>query len=176
MAGDGLSVRAGAHEIVGKVTAVGAAVGVQAGRPRGGAGCMVDSCNTCPSCKAGLEQYCDNFDITFTYNAPDKHLPGKVTYGGYSNKIVVNEKFCFHVSEKLDLAAVAPLLCAGITTYSPLRHWGVTKGMKVGIVGLGVLGHMGLKFARTLSARRRRFSPLPPARRRTPNGSVRMKW
>ena len=140
------------HEIVGKVTKVGSGVTRFKPGDRVGVGCMVDSCNTCPSCKAGLEQYCDNFDITFTYNAPDKHMPGKVTYGGYSTKIVVNEKFCFHVSEKLDLAACAPLLCAGITTYSPLRHWGVTKGKKVGIVGLGGLGHMGLKFSHAFGA------------------------
>ena len=140
------------HEIVGKVTKTGAAVkGFKAG-DLVATGCMVDSCNTCPSCRAGLEQFCDNFDTTFTYNSPDKHLPGKMTYGGYSTKIVVNEKFCFHVSEKLHLPAVAPLLCAGITTYSPLRHWGVTKGMKAGIVGLGGLGHMGLKFAHAFGA------------------------
>ena len=141
------------HEIVGQVTAVGSAVkGFKPG-DRVAVGCMVDtSCNTCPSCKAGLEQYCENFGTTFTYNSPDKYLPGNVTYGGYSTRIVVNEQFCFHVSEKLPLAAVAPLLCAGITTYSPLRHWGVTKGMKVGIVGLGGLGHMGLKFAHAFGA------------------------
>ncbi len=140
------------HEIVGKVTKVGSAVkGFKVG-DLAATGCMVDSCNTCPSCLAGVEQYCDNFDITFTYNSPDKHLPGKTTYGGYSTRIVVDEKFCFHVSEKLHLPAVAPLLCAGITTYSPLRHWGVTKGMKVGIVGLGGLGHMGLKFSHAFGA------------------------
>jgi len=124
-------------------------------------GCMVDSCNTCPSCRAGLEQFCDNFDITFTYNSPDKHQPGKMTYGGYSTQIVVDEKFCFHVPANLHLPAVAPLLCAGITTYSPLRHWGVTKGMKVGIVGLGGLGHMGLKFSHAFGAETTLFTTSP---------------
>jgi len=124
-------------------------------------GCMVDSCNTCPSCRAGLEQFCDNFDITFTYNSPDKHQPGKMTCGGYSTQIVVDEKFCFHVPANLHLPAVAPLLCAGITTYSPLRHWGVTKGMKVGIVGLGGLGHMGLKFSHAFGAETTLFTTSP---------------
>src|SRR5271154_3167727 len=149
------------HEIVGKVTAVGSAVkGFKAG-DLAATGCMVDSCNTCPSCRAGLEQFCDNFDITFTYNSPDKHQPGKMTYGGYSTQIVVDEKFCFHVPANLHLPAVAPLLCAGITTYSPLRHWGVTKGMKVGIVGLGGLGHMGLKFSHAFGAETTLFTTSP---------------
>jgi uncharacterized zinc-type alcohol dehydrogenase-like protein len=112
-------------------------------------GCMVDSDGTCPECKAGLEQYCPNF--TLTYNFPDKHLGG-VTYGGYSDSIVVKEHFVLRVPTNLDLAGAAPLLCAGITTYSPLRHWGVTKGKKVGVVGLGGLGHMGVKFAHALGA------------------------
>src|SRR6202035_261957 len=112
-------------------------------------GCLVDSDGTCPECKAGLEQFCQNF--TLTYNFPDKHT-GKVTYGGYSDSIVVTEHFVLHVPSNLDLAGAAPLLCAGITTYSPMRHWGVTKGKKVGVVGLGGLGHMGVKFAHALGA------------------------
>jgi uncharacterized zinc-type alcohol dehydrogenase-like protein len=110
---------------------------------------MVDSDRTCPECQAGQEQFCPNFILT--YNFPDKHLGG-VTYGGYSDSIVVDQKFVLHVPNNLDLAGVAPLLCAGITTYSPMRHWGVTKGKKVGIVGLGGLGHMGVKFAHALGA------------------------
>jgi uncharacterized zinc-type alcohol dehydrogenase-like protein len=110
---------------------------------------MVDSDGTCPECKAGLEQFCPN--MTLTYNFPDKHLGG-VTYGGYSDSIVVDENFVLRVPSNLDLAGTAPLLCAGITTYSPVRHWGVTKGKKVGVVGLGGLGHMAVKFAHTLGA------------------------
>jgi alcohol dehydrogenase (NADP+) len=110
---------------------------------------MVDSDHTCPSCREGLEQFCPNF--TLTYNFPDKHLGG-VTYGGYSDSIVVDERFVLRVPANLDLAGAAPLLCAGITTYSPMRHWGVTKGQKVGVVGLGGLGHMGVKFAHALGA------------------------
>ena len=110
---------------------------------------MVDSDRTCPECKAGLEQFCPN--PTFTYNFPDKHLGG-VTYGGYSDSIVVDERFVLHVPANLNLAGAAPLLCAGITTYSPMRHWCVVKGKKVGIVGLGGLGHMGVKFAHALGA------------------------
>jgi uncharacterized zinc-type alcohol dehydrogenase-like protein len=114
-----------------------------------GVGCLVDSDRTCPNCLAGLEQFCPG--MVLTYNFPDRHLGG-VTYGGYSDSIVVDENFVLRVPENLDLAGAAPLLCAGITTYSPLRHWGVTKGKKVGIVGLGGLGHMGVKFARALGA------------------------
>ncbi|HKO95733.1 MAG TPA: NAD(P)-dependent alcohol dehydrogenase [Pyrinomonadaceae bacterium] len=137
------------HEIVGRVTAVGSAVtGFKPG-DLAAVGCMVDSDGTCPECKAGQEQFCANF--TLTYNFPDSHLGG-VTYGGYSDSIVVDQKFVLHVPENLDLAGVAPLLCAGITTYSPMRHWGVSKGKKVGIVGLGGLGHMGVKFAHALGA------------------------
>jgi alcohol dehydrogenase (NADP+) len=110
---------------------------------------MVDSDRTCPDCQAGLEQFCPN--PTFTYNFPDKHLGG-VTYGGYSDSIVVDQRFTLRVPSNLSLAGVAPLLCAGITTYSPMRHWGVTKGKKVGVVGLGGLGHMAVKFAHTLGA------------------------
>ncbi len=138
------------HEIVGKVTAVGSAVkGFRIG-DRVGVGCMVDSCRKCASCETGLEQYCEN-EIIFTYNCPDRHSGG-MTYGGYSNQIVVDEKFVLRVPEKLDLAAAAPLLCAGITTFSPLRTWKVGKGQKVGIVGLGGLGHMGVKLAHAMGA------------------------
>ena len=110
---------------------------------------MVDSDRTCQECQAGLEQFCAN--VTLTYNSPDKHLGG-VTYAGYSDSIVVDERFVLKVPSNLDLAGAAPLLCAGITTYSPMRHWGVTKGKKVGVVGLGGLGHMGVKFADALGA------------------------
>jgi uncharacterized zinc-type alcohol dehydrogenase-like protein len=112
-------------------------------------GCMVDSDLTCDECKAALEQFCPN--MVLTYNGADKHLGG-VTYGGYSESIVVNEHFVLRVPENLDLAGTAPLLCAGITTYSPMRHWGVTKGRKVGVVGLGGLGHMAVKLAHALRA------------------------
>lgn len=140
------------HEIVGVVSKVGSSVSSFKEGDLAGVGCLVDSCQDCASCRGGEEQYCDNFGMVFTYNSPDKHMPGKMTYGGYSNKIVVDEKFVLKVSKKLNLAAVAPLLCAGITTYSPLKHWGVKKGMKVGIVGLGGLGHMGLKFSHAFGA------------------------
>jgi uncharacterized zinc-type alcohol dehydrogenase-like protein len=110
---------------------------------------MVDSDRTCPACQAGLEQFCPN--MTLTYNFPDKHLGG-VTYGGYSDSVVIDERFALRVPANLNLAGVAPLLCAGITTYSPMHHWGVTKGKKVGVVGLGGLGHMGVKFAHALGA------------------------
>jgi uncharacterized zinc-type alcohol dehydrogenase-like protein len=137
------------HEIVGRVTRVGAAVtGFKPG-DLAAVGCMVDSDRTCPECQAGLEQFCPN--LTLTYNFPDKHLGG-VTYGGYSDSVVVDERFVLHVPSSLDPAGAAPLLCAGITTYSPMRHWGVTKGKKVGVVGLGGLGHMGVKFAHALGA------------------------
>ncbi len=138
------------HEIVGRVTRVGGSVNrLKAGDPVG-VGCMVDACRTCPECQAGLEQYCQH-GPTLTYNSPDKHLGG-MTYGGYSNRIVVDQAFVLKVSDTLNLAGAAPLLCAGITTYSPLRHWGVGRGSKVGIVGLGGLGHMGLKFAHAFGA------------------------
>lgn len=137
------------HEIVGRITQVGSAVTKFKPGDLAGVGCMVDSDGTCPQCKAGLEQFCPN--MTLTYNSPDKHLDG-VTYGGYSDSIVVDQRFVLRVPSNLDLAGVAPLLCAGITTYSPLRHHGVTKGKKVGVVGLGGLGHMGVKFARALGA------------------------
>ncbi|MDZ8183834.1 MAG: NAD(P)-dependent alcohol dehydrogenase [Nostoc sp. ChiSLP02] len=137
------------HEIVGRVTEVGSAVTKYKPGDLVGVGCMVDSDGTCPQCKAGFEQFCPS--MTLTYNSPDKHLGG-VTYGGYSNSIVVDERFVLRVPSNLDLAGVAPLLCAGITTYSPMRHWGVTKDKKVGVVGLGGLGHMGVKFARAFGA------------------------
>jgi uncharacterized zinc-type alcohol dehydrogenase-like protein len=137
------------HEIVGRVTGVGSAVTGYKSGDLAAVGCMVDSDGTCPECKAGLEQFCAN--ATLTFNAPDKHLGG-VTYGGYSDSIVVEERFVLRVPSNLDLAGAAPLLCAGITTYSPMRHWGVTKDKKVGIVGLGGLGHMGVKFAHALGA------------------------
>jgi alcohol dehydrogenase (NADP+) len=138
------------HEIVGRVSKVGANVKKFKVGDLAAVGCMVDSCRTCPNCTRGLEQYCQTFP-TFTYNGRDKHSGG-VTYGGYSEAIVVDEAFTLKVSDKLNLAAAAPLLCAGITTYSPLRHWKVGPGQKVGIVGLGGLGHMGVKFARALGA------------------------
>jgi len=136
------------HEIVGRVMAVGDEVKTFKAGDLAAVGCMVDSCRNCPDCRENLEQYCQNA-FTLTYNSPDKHT-GQMTYGGYSNLIVVDEHFVLHLPEKLDLAAAAPLLCAGITTYSPLRHWQVGKGQKVGIVGLGGLGHMGVKFAHAL--------------------------
>jgi uncharacterized zinc-type alcohol dehydrogenase-like protein len=138
------------HEIVGRVTAVGSEVKRFKAGDVAAVGCMVDSCRTCANCKAGLEQYCD-VGFVGTYNAPDKHLGG-MTYGGYSKSIVVDEHFVLHVPDKTNLAGVAPLLCAGITTYSPLRHWKVSKGQKVGIVGLGGLGHMGVKLANAMGA------------------------
>ncbi|MEG4231414.1 NAD(P)-dependent alcohol dehydrogenase [Microcoleus sp. Pol11C3] len=138
------------HEMVGRVTQVGSAVTKYKPGDLAGVGCMVDSDGTCPQCKANLEQFCPN--LTLTYNSPDKHKTAPVTYGGYSDSIVVDERFVLRVPTNLDLPGVAPLLCAGITTYSPLRHWGVTEGKKVGVVGLGGLGHMGVKFARAFGA------------------------
>jgi len=137
------------HEIVGRVTKVGSAVnGFKAG-DLVGVGCLVDSDGTCPECRAHYEQFCPG--AVYTYNSPDKHT-GKVTYGGYSDSIVVNERFVLRIPSNLSPAGAAPLLCAGITTWSPLRRQGVTKGKKVGVVGLGGLGHMGVKFARALGA------------------------
>jgi uncharacterized zinc-type alcohol dehydrogenase-like protein len=137
------------HEIVGRVTKVGSAVTKYKPGDLVAVGCMVDSDRTCPHCREGLEQFCPN--MTLTYNARDKHLGG-VTYGGYSDSIVVDEHFVLRVPSNLDLAGTAPLLCAGITTYSPMRHWGVSEGKKVGVVGLGGLGHMGVKFAHAFGA------------------------
>lgn len=138
------------HEIVGRVVKVGNAVKKFKEGDLAALGCLVDSDRTCPNCRSGNEQFCDSMP-TFTYNAEDKHLGG-VTYGGYSDSIVVDEAFTLRVPKNLDPAATAPLLCAGITTYSPLRHWKVGKGQKVGIVGLGGLGHMGVKLANAFGA------------------------
>ncbi len=147
------------HEIVGRVAKAGSQVKKFKEGDVAAVGCMVDSCRICPSCQAGQEQYCENV-LVLTYNSEDKHLGG-VTYGGYSQSIVVDEAFALRVSDKLNLAAEAPLLCAGITTYSPLRHWKVGKGQKVGIVGLGGLGHMGVKFANAFGARVVLFTTSP---------------
>ena len=138
------------HEIVGRVTRTGAGVTRFNPGDLAAVGCMVDSCRTCPNCLAGFEQYCLTFP-TFTYNGEDKLLGGH-TFGGYSTSVVVDETFTLRVPAGLDLAATAPLLCAGITTYSPLRHWKAGPGQKVGVVGLGGLGHMGVKFARAFGA------------------------
>jgi uncharacterized zinc-type alcohol dehydrogenase-like protein len=146
------------HEIVGRVTSVGSNVTKFKPGDLAAVGCMVDSDRTCPECRAGLEQFCNNFILT--YNFPDKHLGG-VTYGGYSDSIVVDEAFVLRVPANLNLAGAAPLLCAGITTYSPMRHWGVTRGKKVGVVGLGGLGHMGVKFAHALGAHTVVFTTSP---------------
>jgi uncharacterized zinc-type alcohol dehydrogenase-like protein len=137
------------HEIVGRVTRVGSAVNKFKVGDLAAVGCMVDSDGTCPECKAGLEQFCPN--LTLTYNSSDKHVGG-VTYGGYSESVVVDQKFVLRTPTNLNLTGAAPLLCAGITTYSPMRHWNVSKGKKVGVVGLGGLGHMGVKFAHALGA------------------------
>ncbi len=147
------------HEIVGRVTKVGSKVTKMKVGDLVAVGCMVDSCHECDSCKHGLEQYCLN-GSTGTYNDIDSHL-GTQTYGGYSEKIVVDEHFVLSVPENLDLPAVAPLLCAGITTWSPLRHWNVGKGSKVGVVGLGGLGHMAIKLAKGLGAEVTLFSRTP---------------
>ena len=137
------------HEIVGRIIQTGTAVTKFKKGELGGVGCIVDSCRTCDNCKQGLEQYCFT-GATSTYNAKGKD--GIPTYGGYSNNIVVHEDFLLHISEKLNLAAVAPLLCAGITTYSPLRHWKVGKGHKLAVLGLGGLGHMAVKFGVSFGA------------------------
>jgi uncharacterized zinc-type alcohol dehydrogenase-like protein len=138
------------HEIVGRVVEVGNQVTRFAPGDLAAIGCMVDSCHHCPDCDEGLEQYCRN-QLVLTYNSPDKHT-GAMTYGGYSSQIVADEHFVLRLPEKLDPAGAAPLLCAGITTYSPLRHWGVGPGSKVGVVGLGGLGHMGVKLAHAFGA------------------------
>ena len=147
------------HEIIGKVTKVGSAVTKVKVGDFAGVGCLVDSCGECESCKQDLEQYCSN-GWTGTYNGKDKHL-GTRTYGGYSEKIVVDEHFVLKVPANLNLAAVAPLLCAGITTWSPLRHWGVGENSKVAVVGLGGLGHMAIKLAKGLGAYVTLFSRTP---------------
>ena len=146
------------HEIVGRVTRVGSAVTRFKPGDLAAVGCLVDSDGTCPECQAGFEQFCPN--MTLTYNFPDKHTGG-VTYGGYSDSIVVKDHFVLRVPGNLDLAGTAPLLCAGITTYSPMRHWNVTVGKKVGIVGLGGLGHMGVKFAHAFGAHTVVFTTSP---------------
>jgi alcohol dehydrogenase (NADP+) len=138
------------HEIVGRVVSIGGHVNKFKVGDLAAVGCMVDSCRECDYCKDGLEQYCENGN-TGTYNSPDIHL-GTHTYGGYSESIVVDESFVLRVPENLDPAATAPLLCAGITTYSPLKHWNVGPGKKVGIVGIGGLGHMGVKLAKAMGA------------------------
>ena len=147
---DGLPVRAGPRDR--RPRHEGRLGGHASSRPGDlvGVGCLVDSDRTCPHCQSGLEQFCPN--LVLTYGSPDKHLGRPVTYGGYSDSIVVDERFVLRIPSNLDLAGAAPLLCAGITTYSPMRHWGVTKGKKVGVVGLGGLGHMGVKFAHAFGA------------------------
>jgi uncharacterized zinc-type alcohol dehydrogenase-like protein len=138
------------HEIVGKISRVGSSVTKWKPGDTVGIGCFVDSCRTCAACKADEEQYCEK-GATFTYNAPEKNGTGN-TFGGYSTQIVVDENYVLRIPDSLPLDAAAPLLCAGITTYSPLHHFGVKPGMKVGIVGLGGLGHMGVKFAHAMGA------------------------
>lgn len=147
------------HEIVGRVVKVGGGVKKFKEGDIAAVGCMVDSDRTCPACRAGEEQYCEG-GMTLTYNGEDKFLGG-VTYGGYSESIVVDENYVLRVPNGLDPAGAAPLLCAGITTYSPLRHWKAGKGKKVGIVGLGGLGHMGLKFAHAFGAHTVLFTTSP---------------
>jgi uncharacterized zinc-type alcohol dehydrogenase-like protein len=147
------------HEIIGRVAKVGSAVTKFREGDLVGVGCMVDSCRTCSACRDGVEQFCEQ-GMTQTYASPDKHTGG-FTYGGYSKAITVYEGFVLKVSEKLDPAAAAPLLCAGITTWSPLRRWRVGPGKKVGIVGLGGLGHMGVKLAKALGAEVVMFTTSP---------------
>jgi uncharacterized zinc-type alcohol dehydrogenase-like protein len=147
------------HEIVGRVTRVGAEVTSFKPGDLAGVGCMVASCRECASCRDGLEQYCEP-GFTGTYNGPEPQTGGH-TFGGYSSHIVVDSHFVLRIPENLDLAGVAPLLCAGITTYSPLRHWKVGPGQKVGIVGLGGLGHMGLKLAHAMGAQVTLFTTSP---------------
>ncbi|PIB32717.1 NAD(P)-dependent alcohol dehydrogenase [Maribacter sp. 4G9] len=138
------------HEIIGKVLEVGSNVSNFEEGDLVGVGCLVDSCKTCGACKDDLEQFCEN-GATFTYNGEDKHLGGH-TFGGYSESIVVDKDFVLKIPTNLDPKAAAPLLCAGITTYSPLAHWKIKKGDKVGVIGLGGLGHMGVKFAHAMGA------------------------
>ncbi len=150
------------HEIIGRVTKVGAKVGRFKEGDIAGVGCMVDSCRTCSSCTSNLEQFCEKGAV-YTYNGRDRDT-GTPTYGGYSNNIVVDEAFTLKVAKSIDPARAAPLLCAGITTYSPLKNWNVGKGQKVGIVGLGGLGHMGVKFARAFGANVTVFTTSPKKR------------
>jgi len=146
------------HEIIGKVVAVGSEVTKFKPGDTAGVGCLVDSCKDCSECQADLEQYCDY--AVYTYNSADSYT-GKSTYGGYSNNIVVRDDFVLHIPENLDMAATAPLLCAGITTYSPMRHWNVSRGQKLGVVGLGGLGHMAVKFGRAFGAHTVLFTTSP---------------
>ncbi len=146
------------HEIVGRVVKVGAAVTRHRPGDLAAVGCLVDSDHDCPNCRAGLEQFCPG--MILTYNSPDQRLGG-VTYGGYSGSIVVDERFVLRVPSNLALSGAAPLLCAGITTYSPMRRWGVAKGKKAGVVGLGGLGHMGVKFAHAFGAHVVAFTTSP---------------
>lgn len=147
------------HEIVGRVSRVGSSVKKYKAGDLAAVGCMVDSCRECRNCKKDLEQYCTN-GFTGTYNGVDKHLGGR-TFGGYSERVVVDEHFVLRIPENLDLAATAPLLCAGITTWSPLRHWNVGKDSRVAVVGLGGLGHMAIKLAKGLGAHVTLFSRSP---------------
>ena len=147
------------HEIVGRVTKVGSGVKKFKTGDLAAVGCLVDSDRTCPQCQAGFEQYCPS--LTLTYNSPDKYKTAPVTYGGYSDSIVVDEHFVLRVPANLSLAGTAPLLCAGITTYSPMRHWGAAKDKKVGVVGLGGLGHLAVKFAHAFGAHVVVFSTSP---------------
>lgn len=149
------------HEIVGRVTQVGRSVAKFKPGDLAAVGCMVASCGQCASCREGLQQYCDVGETIYTYNSPDPHQTGPMTYGGYSESIVVDEGFVLRVPKNLNPAATAPLLCAGITLYSPLRRWGAGPGKKVGIVGLGGLGHMGLKFAHAFGAETVLFTTSP---------------
>ncbi len=144
------------HEIVGTVKRVGAEVTKFKVGDRAAIGCMVDSCRTCASCQAGEEQYCDNHATVFTYNSKDKD--GNLTFGGYADNIVADEAFVLKVPANLDAAATAPLLCAGITTYSPLKHWNAGPGKKIGVIGLGGLGHMALKFSHAFGAKTVQFT------------------
>jgi len=146
------------HEIVGRVTKVGSAVTKYKPGDLVAVGCMVDSDRSCPNCQRDLEQFCPN--MTLTFNSPDKHLDG-VTYGGYSDSVVVDEHFVLRLPPKLNIAGAAPLLCAGITTYSPMRHWHIGKNNKVGVVGLGGLGHMAVKFGRAFGAHVAVFTTSP---------------
>jgi uncharacterized zinc-type alcohol dehydrogenase-like protein len=147
------------HEIVGRVSAVGGQVEGFAVGDLAGVGCMVDSCRTCSACEEDLEQFCEK-GSTLTYGSVEPQTGG-TTQGGYSNSVVVDQDFCLHVSEDVDLAATAPLLCAGVTTYSPLRHWGVDADSKVGVVGLGGLGHMAVKIAKAMGAEVTLFTTTP---------------
>ena len=139
------------HEIIGRVKSTGSAVTKYKTGDLVGVGCIIDSCRTCTSCNNNLEQFCEK-GVVMTYGSPDPHMEGQMTYGGYSTQIIADQNFVLRISENLDTRAVAPLLCAGITTYSPLRYWKIQAGQKVGVIGLGGLGHMGIKFAVAMGA------------------------